>query len=70
MLSNCLNFYLSTRQRTAERTRKERRVTEKNLENVRSILHQRGIRNAAELGYTDAISLLAKRIADEIRDNR
>ncbi|MDE0327353.1 MAG: hypothetical protein OXN27_25780 [Candidatus Poribacteria bacterium] len=71
MLSDSLNFYLSkTRQRKADRTSKEHRVTEANLANVRSMLHTRGIRNAARLDYTDAIFLLAKLVADEIRDNR
>ena len=71
MLSECLNFYLSkTRQRKAARTSQEHRVMENNLEKVRSILHQRGIRNAAKLDYADAIFLLAKIIADEIRYNR
>ena len=71
MLSDCLNFYLSeVKPRKADLTSKEHRVTEKNLENVRSILYKRGIQNAAKLGYTDAIFLLAKLIADEIRHNR
>ena len=71
MLSDSLNFYLSkTRQRKADRTSKEHRVTEANLANVRSMLHTRGIPNAARLDYTDAIFLLAKLIADEICDNR
>ena len=52
------------------RTSQEHHVTEHNLEKVRSILHQRGIRNAANLDYADAIFLLAKIIADEIRYNR
>ena len=71
MLGECLNFYLSkTRQPEPDRTSKEYRVAEANLEKVRSILHKRGIRNAAKLDYTDAIFLLAKLVAEEIRDNR
>ena len=70
MLSECLNFYFSTRQRKAARTSQEHRVTEENLAKVRSILYKRGIRNAANLNYADAIFLLAKIIADEIRYNR
>jgi len=71
MLSDSLNFYFSkTSQRKADRTSKEHRVTEANLANVRSMLHTRGIHNAARLDYTDAIFLLAKLVADEIRDNR
>lgn len=67
MLSDCLNFYLSKpKPRKVDRTRKEYRVTEYNLETVRSILHKRGIRNAAKLDYTDAIFLLAKLIAEEV----
>lgn len=69
MLSDSLNFYLSkTKPRKADRTSKEYRVTEANLAKTLSILHKRGIRNAAKLGYTDAIFLLAKLIADEIRN--
>ena len=71
MLSECLNFYLSkSGPRKPSRTSQEHRTTEKNLETARSILHKRGIQNAAKLGYTDAIFLLAKLIADEIRHNR
>ena len=70
MLSECLNFYFSTRQRKPSRTSQVYRATEKNLENVRSILYKRGIRNAAKLDYSDAIFLLAKLVADEIRYNR
>ena len=67
MLSDCLNFYLSKpKPRKIDRTRKAYRVTEYNLETVRSILDKRGIHNTAKLDYTDAIFLLAKLIAEEV----
>ena len=56
-----LNFYLNPNPSLGAMRNKEK----SNLTNVRRLLYQRGVRNAARMDYHEAIQTLAKLVAKE-----
>lgn len=61
-----LNFYLRKSQPVAKRHPAEAH----NLKNIRFLLRKRGVAGADQMPYAEALPLLAKLVAQEVREAR